>query len=206
MLYPEYKDKYPDISKLPLLDLPLAIRKGDPNLRFNPHFQFTQKNFIINVGPTVFSVVCQHPYVGWDEYFMEIQDAFRKAVKIGLISKAVRLGVRYINFFDGMDIFAKLKVGIEFDGNSLIGNKNNIRTEIIEGNYLNVVHITNNATIVHQGKSLNGSIVDIDIVNNGGPTLMADLPKLINEAHNKEKRIFFGLLKKDYLETLGPKY
>lgn len=206
LLYPAFKDKYPTIEKMPILELPPAIRDGDPNLIYSPHFRFKRQNMIVNVGPRVFSVACPHPYVGWEEYFAEIQEAFKMAIKIGLINKAVRLGVRYINFFKGVDVFKELKVEVGFNSNSIIGNKNNLRTEINEGNFVNVVHIANNANIIFQNKNLNGSIIDIDIVNNDGPSLLRDLPVLMGEAHNKEKLIFFSLLKDEFLKTMNPEY
>lgn len=206
LLYPGFKDKFPEIEKLPILELPPAIRNGDPNLIYSPHFRFKRKDMTVNVGPRVFSVACPHPYVGWTNYSAEIQDAFKMAIKIGLINKAVRLGVRYINFFKDTDVFKELKVGMELNNNSIIGNKNNLRTEIIEGNFVNVVHVANNANIVFQKQILNGSIIDIDIVNNDGPSLIRDLYDLIEEAHNKEKLIFFSLLNEEFLKTMHPEY
>lgn len=206
LLFSGFKDKYPKTQRLPLSELPPAIRNSDSNLIFSPHFQFIQDKIVVNVGPRVFSVGCQYPYAGWEKYFAEIQDAFRKAIEIGLVTKAIRLGVRYINFFKDVDVFRKAKVSLDFDSESLIGNKNNLRTELIEGNYVKVIHISNNANIAFQGQTLNGSIIDIDIVNNSGPSLMTSLYELIAEAHNKEKLLFFSLLTEEFLKTLNPEY
>ena len=127
-------------------------------------------------------------------------------MEIDLFNKTVRLGVRYINFFKDVDVFGKLKVGIEFNGKSMVGSKNNLRTEVIEGNYTNAIHIANNASVASQGKNLNGSIIDIDIVNDSVSTLMGNLFELIQEAHIKEKIVFFNLLKEEFIETLKPEY
>lgn len=206
LLFPSFKDEFPEIKQLPVTELPLNIRRSDPNLKFSPYYRFEGDKLTIQIGPRVFSVLCQKEYLGWETYSQQIKAAFEEIKKQNIVQSASRLGLRYINFFPNMDVFRKLKVNIMFDDQSLVGNSNILRTETTQGTFNCAVQLANNSQVNKDGKQFKGSTFDIDVSNTQGHLIMNDFVDLVNEAHEIEKKIFFSLLKDDYLQLLNPEY
>jgi uncharacterized protein (TIGR04255 family) len=83
--------------------------------------------------------------------------------------------------------------------------RSQFRTEFQTDDFLAVITLVNKYP-----KEANSffSIIDIDVIKaipkeeNSMETLIATL----EQAHSKEKNIFFSLLKKEFLDTLNPQY
>ena len=147
------------------------------------------------------------PYPGWDNYFRKIKLVIEKAFKTGVIEDILRLGVRFINFFD-LDIFEKINLDISINDSMHKPKNTQLRTEIEKYGFLNTLNIANNATQkISNNQERNGSIIDIDTFKNYN---QADFSKIyvneIESAHNIEKEIFFNLLNTEYLETFNPQF
>ncbi len=56
IVYNRFKAEFQNVTQLPVLQLPAAIRTQDPNLKFSPHYKIENNNFIIQIGPNVFSL------------------------------------------------------------------------------------------------------------------------------------------------------
>ena len=86
-------------NRLPLADIPAAIRQADPNLAYQPLLERRNPAVtrIVKVGDRVFSYHALTPYPGWEvlecELFRAIEFVF------GAIDSfvATRLGLRYLN-------------------------------------------------------------------------------------------------------------
>lgn len=205
MLYPKFADKYPQnkIEKLPVLQIPDEIRSKDPALKYNPYYRLKSDKYLLQIGPQVISIACPKEYVGWDNFLHEIRRVFEIVKQAQVVEKIERLGLRYINYFD-FNIFDNIVLKVEFEGLSLGDKATYIRSEIPIDSFLNVLQIANKAIV--EGDSNTVSVIDIDTAFLGDDISFEQLEKLISDAHNSEKKLFFSLLKPEYLLTLSPEY
>ncbi len=203
IIYNSIKDKYKNYRPLPILNIPEYIRKNDLSLKFNPHYQLQNDNIILQLGPNVI-LITSEKYISWDLFFKEICSFFNELKNINILSSVIRIGLRYINFFENQNIFDNIHLDVNFASKKL-NSKIVFRTDIENDNYLNIVQIADN--IILNNKK--GSIIDIDTNTNNELTENIFFEKyieIIQEFHLSEKKIFFELLKEEFLIKLNPIY
>jgi len=206
LVYNSLKGEYPQVKKLPILEIPDAIRSNEPGFRFKPYNQLLDKNFIAQIGPRVFSLSNRKEYVGWGEFYGKITGSFSKLAELDMMSYVTRLGIRYINFFK-FNIFEKINLQLLMNRKALPSTQTVIRAELKDGNFRNVLHIANKAEVTVDEERNRGSIIDIDtVLEQRMPDFFEKMQGMLHEGHEKEKRLFFSLLKTGYLETLNPQY
>jgi uncharacterized protein (TIGR04255 family) len=206
IIYNEFQKDYPTVEKLPILQMPEQLRDIDPNFKFKPHYKVSNGRFTIQIGPDVLAIGSVIPYVGWEEYSNQIFKFYDKLFKLNIISQVTRLGVRYVNFFE-TDIYANIKLALKIDNNEHSCNNTIIRTEIKENEFTNLIQIANNVTHIRDGKQLTGSIIDIDTFRDYSVfSFSVDYKKEVDTAHNSEKKLFFSLLKDEFIKSLKPIY
>lgn len=196
ILFNAFKSDFPTLEKLPILELPSVIRDSDPNLKYAAHYRMRSKNFQLLIGPRSFAVINPKEYAGWTTYFSIIEKTFAILQGLQVISKPTRIGLRYISFFEKLDIFNNLKMGFELAGNSMIGSNNVVRSEFNYESFKCVVQLANNSVL---NNTIPGSTIDIDIIKENDAAILTNLKANIELAHNVEKQIFFSLLKEEYL-------
>jgi len=148
-------------------------------------------------------------YVGWEKYFALIGSIIGKLFAAGYIKEINRIGVRYISQFAKVNLFDSLNINlsIQLPNNDL--NSAQIRTEFNEDAFRVILNLINRINQVNGElrKNLNVSIVDIDVIQE---KIKLDNSKIVLETiancHQKQKSIFFSLLKPEFLETLNPEY
>lgn len=194
------------VTNLPILQIPEPIRDADPNLKYKPLYRIENERFIIQIGPDVLCISSKMPYKGWEEFSdhtISIIDRLRKNV----IGKVIRLGHRYINFFEGditndMTMSFSMTEGYEVN-NLLIGSG------IKDGEFINTLQFSNNATYTSNidFQEFKGSLIDIDTSREyQDDYFLSNMKEEINKAHLCEKRLFFSLLKDDFIKSLNPDY
>src|SRR6266540_2695653 len=128
LLFANIRDRYPEQKDLPLAQLPEEIRRREPAFTYQPLVQFLGRDFLIQFGPRVVSLVTKpNQYPGWAAIEKEMTWLLTELQKIGFISEGERLGVRYINFF-GFDIFEKLFLDLCTGGKRVAGAELSIAT------------------------------------------------------------------------------
>ena len=208
ILYNVIKTKFQAVEELPILQLPGNILANDPKLTFKPHYRLKKDNFILQIGPRVVSLSSVSPYSGWKVYYEELKDFIDKINSSEVISNVFRLGIRYINFFEDINIFESLELKIFKEGNPILNDKMFFNTIHEEDKYSCDLKIQSaDSVVIGGGNPQKGSIIDIDIFMDKVeiPVLNSE-ESLISEGHNIEKRIFFELLSPSFLETLNPQY
>lgn len=126
--------------------------------------------------------------------------------ELSIVGRVVRLGIRYINYFE-FDIHEKINLRLMLKDELLQSNQAMIRAKIQDGQFINTLQIANNATVAAEEKIMEGSIIDIDThLDKQIEDFFANMQNLITEGHETEKRLFFSLLKDEFLETLNPEY
>ncbi len=203
VVFSPLKSMFPKIEALPVMQLPPVIRDNDPNLKFSPQYKLSNNDFIFQIGPRCLSIVCPKDYKGWTRFSEQIDKVFDVVKGLGIIDKPIRVGVRYISFFENSDIFQNLKLTMNLADNSLIGSQNIVRSEFDYQNFKCVVQIANSATL--NGKT-KGSSVDIDIITDKGTTILSDFKGIVSAAHELEKKLFFSIVKPEFLKQFNPEY
>ncbi len=206
ILYNAFKSEYPNVEKLPILQVPDQLREIDPNFKFKPYFSIYNENLSIQIGPDVLIISSPIPYRGWDEYSSIIIRTFKSIYTLDIGLEVTRLGVRYINFFE-KDIFNDVNLSINFNDNIHISKNSLIRTEFEKNGFTNLVHIANNIDQNINSTIKNGSIIDIDTFKE---YLDLDFQNKyedeLNKAHETEKELFFSLLNTEFISSLIPTY
>ncbi|NJY61437.1 TIGR04255 family protein [Salinimicrobium sp. CDJ15-81-2] len=202
LIYNSLQPEFESVENLPIQQLPEPVRSSDPNLRFKPHYRVKSENFIVQIGPDVLTISSHPNYLGWTRFSEEIYRILSKVEQVGIINKVSRIGIRYINFFQE-DVFKLVNLNVNLGEKPVKYNNTVVRTEFDQGDFRSTLQIANNANM--NGKS--GSIIDIDtFISFDTNNFFEKKEDLINTGHQKEKELFFSLLKEDFLKTLKPIY
>lgn len=205
IVFNQFKDEFQNVEQLPVLQLPAAIRNQDPNLKYTPHYKIKKDNFIIQIGPNVFSLTNIKEYCGWGNFSKKIFDTYNKLSELNLIQKQLRTALRYINILPDVNIFEKSNLGIQLNNDNLGGNQINFTAEIPYEHGASNLKLINFAEAIFENQAIKGSIVDID--THVQLDKLASFKEAIECAHTAEKKLFFNLLEKKFLTTaLNPIY
>ncbi len=189
---------------MPILQLPAAIRNQDPNLKFSPHYKIKKDNFIIQIGPNVFSLTNIKEYCGWKGFSKKIFDTYNKVSELDLIKKQFRTALRYINILPDINVFEKSNLGIKLNDISLGANQINFTAEIPYKHGASNLKLINFAEAIFENQAIKGSIVDID--THVQQEKFDNFKDAVECAHTTEKELFFNLLEQEFLNTLNPVY
>lgn len=209
LIYDVLKDDFSGrpVTSLPILQMPEQLRDIDPNLHFKPHYSLMDEHFVVQIGPDVLSIAAKNPYPGWKVFSAYAFSVIDRVIKKNIIKKVLRIGHRYINFFDS-DILPNLTIKLELQ-DSTYSLKNSLIRSVIEDvdGFVHTLQISNDAQYNNNEKNTSGSIIDIDTFKE---FRMNDITNYdnsnINTAHDLEKKLFFSLLKDSFLKELSPKY
>lgn len=207
VVFSAIKSEYSKFQKLPVSEVPEAIRNTDPNLKYAPYYQAASGAFILRIGPRVISLSNVGDYVGWDKFFLKLKDVLEKIQAVEVVSKLTRIGIRYIDFFEN-DIFSNVTFTmpeIEVDSEALRSKQLIYRSVVENGRFLTNIQLANNSPVTIKTIKKTGSILDSDTFfespDGFGFTGLFDL---IDDCHTREKALFFSLLKQNFIDTLNP--
>ncbi len=208
VVYSSLRETYPEVENLPILQIPEAIRNRDENLIFQPHHKLKKENFVAQVGPRVFSLSMTPPLTSWSEFLPELVTVFEKIGNAQFISKVTRLGLRYINHFEGA-ILSHLNLELKIMGNSIEDSELYVRNIFPSGDYSILLQVVNSTERLRKGDTdaTIYSAIDTDVSISGTELdFFTRIKELLNNAHAVQKETFFGLLKDDFLQTMNPEY
>jgi uncharacterized protein (TIGR04255 family) len=203
VLYSVFGKDFPQITKLPILQLPDAIRETDPSLFFKPHYKLASDKFALQIGPRVLTISSHPVYSGWTEFSKNIHRILDEVAKQKLVKRFTRVGIRYLNFFPDTNIFDQVVLQVMQDGSMLPNRETTVRTVFDIGDIKAKLNMGNSVNVVVNKQKKTGSIIDIDVITDKG---LDNLKPTIEKCHDEEKKLFFGLLKETYEKTLHPSY
>jgi uncharacterized protein (TIGR04255 family) len=207
IIYNDFKNDFKKLIKLPILQIPDPIRTKDPNLIYSPHYKLHNNDFIFQVGPKVLSLANINEYCGWDLLSNKIEEIFTKISKTGVVKTPTRVGLRYINFFENLDIYEESNLKLTLNSEPFDASHIDLTANIPTKYSISRVKMANKAIIVIEGKRLDGSLIDIDVeYKKSFENFFEHLREIAEIAHTDEKIIFFGLLKDNFLKSLNPEY
>ena len=206
IVYNAFKKEYPNVEKMPILNVPEQIRLVDPNLIHQPWYRLRNGGFVLAIGPRRVGLGKAGEYQGWSVFSNRLYRMVETLHGLGIADEVERVGLRYINFFD-LDIFDKIKLAVSINDISVTNNETLVRVFIPGRRYKSQMHVTNKASVTTEGKKMTGSIIDIDTyLETDLKDFFQNSTSIIEEGHNEEKEVFFTLPKDDFLQTLNPEY
>lgn len=202
------RDLFDSNNRLPIVDLPETIRDQDPNLKYQALYELRKgPNIRLRIGPRVLTFANTRPYPGWTEWSAFIASVLSKLAQTDVIDFAERLGVRYINVFEH-SILDRVNLSVSVIGHDLPDQTTTIRTEFWDGEMTKVLHVANRVHVMFDGAAARGSVIDIDCLYpfDREDDFYETYPAMAAAAHQAEKKLFFELLKPEFLDTLNPSY
>jgi uncharacterized protein (TIGR04255 family) len=207
IIYQEFgKDFSEKVEKLPILQLPEQIRAIDPNLMYQPHYKLVAGNLLFQIGPRVTSLSNLKEYMGWDNFARKLTEFFLRLQKLQVVKAVERLGIRYINLFKD-DVYNNINLRILMNDEPLRTVRTTLRAEIEDDGFTTTLQIANPATLKMQSQAMVGSVIDIDVTRQVFETdFFGNMESILEKGHYIEKKLFFSLLKMEFLSTLNPEY
>lgn len=205
IIYKEFQDDYPNVEELPILQLPEIVRKQDPNLLYKPNYRLSKnEEFVFQVGAKMVSLAINKPYTGWQLFSEKLHNHIERVDSLNLSNSYSRIGIRYINGFD-CNMFEKINLSVDMGSQSLMHFDTSMRSNIPTGHFTSALNIVNYAQVTKTTTEVcKGSIIDIDTFQEN-PT--GDINDLLEAGHVEEKKLFFTLLKQDFVkQELNPEY
>lgn len=204
LLFNEFKNDFPQVKKLPILNLPDVIRDNDTSLKYQPHYQLKSDYYLIQLGPNMVAINSIKTYVGWDDFADKIKRFLDSLEKCSLIKKTQRVGVRYINLFE-QDVFDGINLKISLNEKDFSSLKRTLKSTFEKSDFFVTLNISNDINMDKKREC--SSVFDIDVFKGTDDDFDKEkLLSLINDAHRIEKSVFFGFLKDDFLAVFDPQY
>lgn len=206
-LYNKLKGSFPNKEETDIKSIPKDIVNIDRQLKYQAMFVLRGDQKVIKIGNSSVAIACTRPYVGWAEFQKLILEVLSIVKEVGVISSIERVGLRYTNFLDKNDSesiesqFTQIKCNISLGSMSLTKEKVGVRTEFVTDNFLIIAQAQSDSTIKSNDEVHKGLVVDIDVIRMGPfDDFWTNLEKLINDAHDVEKRIFFDIVKSETMD------
>lgn len=206
LVHKEIKEEYKSVQKLPILNLPEQIRNNQPNFKFKPYYKFSNKDYDINLGPRVISIIKREPYNGWKRFSSEAKSIFYRLSQLEIVSEILRLGLRYTNFFDE-NIYDKVDLELTLGDENFIKKDTYIKNTYEKSGHNIILQLGNSSTLRKGNEVRSGSVLDVDVsIENLSTNFLVNSEEVLNKVHKVEKETFFGLLKNDFINELNPQY
>lgn len=202
LIYGKVREKFDGkkVLSLPFSQMPPDIIRQDPALKYKPLYRIEGDECSLQIGAQMIALSSKVPYIGWDCFSTMFYEIVNLCFEC--FDKVSRLGLRYINFFEG-DISNKININFSLS-EKYEPSRLNIQAEVVDNDIPSTLQYTPNA--VWQDKA--GAVIDIDTFisyKESSPGLK-DLFSDIESVHICEKKVFCSLLKDDFLLELGPQY
>ena len=163
---------------------------------------------ILEPGHLIFTMFSS--YIGWEEYFKNIQQVLQEFAKLDIVTNYKNIGLRYISEYISEPIEPIIKSSFSWNikGKELNNDASHYKTEIKEKNRRIVINIA--SLVERHNQAIQSvervSVIDIDVIC---PLQTDEVGMLINEidiSHTLEKEYFFGLLTDEYVSSINPIY
>lgn len=204
-----------DISMqaLPASNVPKEMRAVDPALRDAPLIALTWGDRTISIGDSLISVSSAKRYPGWKVFRADIERVFQIAAASQIIQSISRFSLKYVDVIPGGDTYPAggLDINLKLGELRLVRQNTAIRMEVQDPPFLHVVSTLTAADAVREGAApVRGSLIDVDTLHLAPEPdvqpFMARLSERLDDAHLRNKRMFFECLTQDTLDRLEPTY
>jgi uncharacterized protein (TIGR04255 family) len=207
LLAPRLRKRYPESKELRLFQLPEAIRQQEAGFTYQPLVKYDGADFLIHFGPRVLTLNTRmQQYPGWPRIREELLWLWKEVADAGFVQEGERLGVRYIDFF-AEDIFSLVVLQASVGGQEIVGVEQNFSVVAPWDNATARLVLTNGAFLNDGHEKRRGSVLDLEVWQAlTSDDVFAGARMQVERLHEANKKLFFGLLKPDFLASLNPTY
>ena len=193
----------------------VSIPMGNPNQKLefansgSGIFHNKKIKFQIKDSGIVFTMFAS--YIGWKQYFQYISEVLTEIRASNIIASYKNIGLRYISEYINEPIENKIRSQFSWNitNKSFPSSASVYKTEFKEGERKIVINLANHLERINQPTKAveRVSVVDIDVIcplQN-----LSDHESVLKEieiSHNIEKEYFFGLLTKEFINSINPTY
>lgn len=209
ILFEKFGAQYRSIVRLPAADIPGAVRRDDPYLRYVPKVRLEDDRQAIQVGERVVSLSRRRPYPGWERFASEIREVADAVRATELVERLERFSLRYISIVEDPAGLSSLDLESRLGSRDLRGGPLHLRAELAGQGGTQIVQILFPAEMASPDRdaSIRGVLVDIDGVREVGERGSWDeVDRGLDALHSELKGTFFDILKPETLARLGPEY
>lgn len=184
----------------------VSVERGKENITYGIFIK-EHIRFVMQGNSLSFNCNMGH-YVGWNIYQKEIMDIITAMQECKIAKDFNRVQIRYISEYHDLDIMDCI------NGNICIGDKTNpfrsqeIKLNRIDENIKIFVSLVNKTKRKNpKGEEYSASLFDVNVYENFENSDSIEMVmSLLDKIHTIEKETFFGLLKKDFIQSLNPEY
>jgi uncharacterized protein (TIGR04255 family) len=200
-------------QRLPVANVPAAIRESDPALMHQPvlqlQFQLGDSARVIKIGSQVFSYHALAPYPGWTKFEPELLDTAEHVFGALKDARATRFGFRYINVLTKehlIEAISNLNIEVTLERKSLTAPLNVNYQRSLAPKHNSLVRVTSMEFVENPSPGIT-ALVDVDIFTPPGfsAATAAEARAWLDEAHIFLKDEFFALIPEDIIDKLEEK-
>ncbi|MFC0076553.1 TIGR04255 family protein [Flavobacterium procerum] len=195
-----------DFPKFKNTGFPEGLREKNVELKYIPEYVFSNNDYSIAFNENFIAFECVSEYKLWKIYSVFLKDTVNRIKKLGLIDEIERIGVRYGSLFENIsDIDEILKNSPKLTSSDFGEEFLVYMTKIIDGNTDIILRIKKDFELIDDDINKKGHLIDIDV----STCKDFDNKKIfeyIDQLHDSLKKLFFGLLKEDFIKSLNPEY
>lgn len=200
--------------RLPISDIPDAVRRSDPGLQFKPIIELVSPDgkTAMRMGPDVIILSRRGDYQGWDGgYGADIKNMSEHLFSVLGELSVVRLGLRYINAIrsdlHGIKGPKDLAVGINVAEHE-VQSEFSLNFVTQRGSHFEAMNRL--STVEFAGGAIPDNttfVIDIDVRTGDGysASSVAEILDWASEARKEKNKRFFSVLGKDNIERLRKK-
>jgi uncharacterized protein (TIGR04255 family) len=204
----------PTIQRLPIADVPQAIRSADPNMAFAPVVRLDWREFMISFGDRNLVIGCTLPYPKWPRFKEVILDIVQKASSIAPAGNVERYSIKYVNIIQAnvlSEQIRKIDMSIKVGEVQAISDNLSVQVQREEGDTLHILSVVTGAQAnLQDGRVIEGTVLDIDSIRSVNfPDLASfrqGLESSIETLRLSNKKKFFSCLTSAAIEEMGPSY
>jgi uncharacterized protein (TIGR04255 family) len=200
---------YSKVIALPAAAIPRDARDRDPNLRYLPSHQLAGEKKRIQIGDRVVSLSVGAPYEGWKAFRSEILTLIAAVKATNLVGSVERYSLKYVNLIEaeaGKQL-SLINGKFEVAGAPASEQGFRFRTELVSDGFTSIIEIFPSAVvqITAPAHSKSGILVQVDVIRMSSPEdIWQDAEPRLDELHQRVKTLFFSILTKDTIDSLGP--
>jgi len=187
--------------------IPPDEKKNNPKLKYAPDYTLSNESYKLSFSNYVLIFEHINEYLFWRNYFPFVSNCITSFFKIVQTDFIDRIGVRYASVLDKTGGASQVLNSVPtLILDNYIQKFENYRS-IIKIDKLNLLlQIFDNAKAVKKDHNISGVYIDIDASFNEKISPGPEILDIIDKLHQEQKKLFFSLLKSEYIKTLNPKY
>jgi uncharacterized protein (TIGR04255 family) len=172
-------------------------------------YLFWNEKVKVEIKPDAIIFNCLSDYPGWNIYKEIIRKTLQQLTTAGVIEIYNRVGIRYISHYPGKRIKELTRFDFTFGSPQINSETCTFQTQFVSDNLRVILTLNDNINTLIGNTEQGTSFIDVDVIKDPLHIIHHDYDRLfgeIEEIHNKEKQVFFNLLKEEFLATLNPAY